>query len=491
MPAPDPADTEVNVRAPGAPKRLVFCFDGTWNRLDALTPTNVVITAETVLPTAPDGRAQAIFYDEGVGTGPLDHLGGGLFGWGIVDKLGDAYRFLTFNYSPGDEIFVFGFSRGAFTARSFVGMLRNCGIVARSQAGRIGEAIHWYRNRSKSTEPDSLKSHKFRSEISPFVLVEEGEDEWRQANVPGYAAGSATLLKIKYLGVWDTVGALGVPSRYRLLAFLNRKYRFHDTALSPIVAAGRHAVAIDERRKDFMPTLWSNIDQLNADSGHEADDALAPFREQWFPGVHCGVGGGGDFRGLSDQSLAWVWDGAQRAGLALDTDVGSRLFELWPDPHSPLSPFDTDALPLLQRVKAGIVDALWMKGDRPGPAGIRDVSISAQRRWKCDPATLPEHVAYRPAPLAKLKQALDALPLVPAPPSPGSYDLHRVVRGDTLRSIAKRRLGDAKRADEIFAMNRDILEDADHIYPGMPLRVPKPPEVPAAAGPAAPLAPPP
>lgn len=490
MSAPNPADTEVNVRAPGAPKRLVFCFDGTWNKLDALTPTNVVITAETVLPMAPDGRAQGIFYDEGVGTGPLDHLGGGMFGWGIVDKLGDAYRFLTFNYSPGDEIFVFGFSRGAFTARSFVGMLRNCGIVARSKAGQIGEAIEWYRNRSRSTGPDSLKSHQFRSEVSPFVLVEEGEDEWRQANVPGYVAGSATLLKINYLGVWDTVGALGVPSRYKLLAFLNRKYRFHDTALSPIVAAARHAVAIDERRKDFMPTLWPNIAELNAVAGHQPGDTEALYQEHWFPGVHCGVGGGGDFRGLSDQALVWVWDGAQRAGLALDTDVGSRLFELLPDPHSPLSPFDTDALPFFERLKAAIVNALWMKGDRRGPASIRDVSLSAQRRWKCAPATLPEKVAYRPAPLAKVKHELDALPPIPAPPPPGSYDLHRVVRGDTLRSIAERQLGDAELADEIFSMNRDILEDADHIYPGMPLRIPKLPKAVPMASPA-PLPPPP
>jgi uncharacterized protein (DUF2235 family) len=396
-----------------------------------------------------------------------------MFGWGIVDKLGDAYRFLTFNYSPGDEIFVFGFSRGAFTARSFVGMLRNCGVVARSKAGRIAEAVDWYRNRSKSTGPDSLKSHKFRAEVSPFVLVEEGEDEWRQSNVPGYTAGAATLLKIKYLGVWDTVGALGVPSRYRLLAFLNRKFRFHDTALSAIVSSGRHAVAIDERRKDFVPTLWSNIRELNAGMEKADGDPEAPYQEQWFPGVHCGVGGGGDFRGLSDQSLVWVWDGAQRAGLALDTDVGSRLFELLPDPRSPLSPFDTDSLSLLGRAKAAVLGSLWIKGDRTGPASIRNVSISAQRRWKCDPATLAEKVAYRPVPLGHLRKELNALPSIPAAPKPGSYDIVRVVRGDTLRKVAAAHLGDAKRADEIFGMNRDILEDPDHIYPGMPLRVPK------------------
>jgi uncharacterized protein (DUF2235 family) len=470
-------ETEVNVRAPGPPKRLVFCFDGTWNRLDARTPTNVVLTAETVLPMAADQKAQAIFYDEGVGTGPFDHLGGGMFGWGIVDKLGDAYRFLTFNYTPGDEIFVFGFSRGAFTARSFVGMLRNCGIVARSQAGRIGEAIKWYRDRSPSKAPDSLQSRRFRAQVSPAVCVEEGEDAWRQANVPGYEAGTAPLLKIRYLGVWDTVGALGVPTRYRLLAFLNRKYRFHDTALSPLVLSGRHAVAIDESRRDFTPTLWSNVNELNRAQGSDPDSPTAPYQERWFPGVHCGVGGGGDFRGLSDQALVWVWEGAQRAGLGLDTTVGSRLFELSPDPHSPLSPFDEDALSWWEPRKAALTNALWSRADRAGPSAFRDVSISARRRWKCEPATLPERKAYRPVPLSRFTRELDALPEIPPVPKPGSFDFVRVTRGDTLRSIALHHLGNADRATEIFDMNRDILEDADHIYPGMPLRVPKVEEV--------------
>ncbi len=464
---------EVNINAPAPPKRLVFCFDGTWNRLDARTPTNVVITAETVLPMAPDKKAQAIFYDQGVGTSALDHLGGGMFGWGMVDKLGDAYRFLTFNYTPGDEIFVFGFSRGAFTARSFVGMLRNCGIVARSEAGRIEEAVRWYRDRSPSKAPDSLESRRFRAQLSPAICVEEGEDAWRQANVPGYLAGEAPLLKVCYLGVWDTVGALGVPARYKLLGFLNRRFRFHDTALSPMVRSGRHAVAIDERRRDFTPTLWSNVDELNRGAGADPDSSLAPYQERWFPGVHCGVGGGGDFRGLSDQALVWVWEGAQRAGLALDTAAGSKLFELSPDPHSPLSPFDEDALPWWQRWKSRVTNTLWQRGDREGPSVFRGVSISARRRWKCEPATLPEAKAYRPAPLKSFQADLDALPPIPLPPPPGSFDIVRVAPKDTLRSIALHRLGNPDELNRIFEMNQDILEDPDHIYPGMPLRVPK------------------
>jgi uncharacterized protein (DUF2235 family) len=467
------ADTEVNVKSPGPPKRLIFCFDGTWNTLDARCPTNVVLTAETVLPMAPDGKAQAVFYDQGVGTGKFERLGGGMFGWGIVDRLGDAYRFLTFNYTPGDEIFVFGFSRGAFTARSFVGMLRNCGVVSRSQAGRIGEAIDWYRARSQSRGPDSLPTLRFRADISPTVCVTEEEDAWRQANVVGYVAGSAPLLSIRYLGVWDTVGALGVPTRYQLLAFFNRKYRFHDTALSALVTSGRHAVAIDERRDDFTPTLWSNVDDLNRRAGADPDSSKAPYQERWFPGVHCGVGGGGDFRGLSDQSLAWVWDGAQRAGLALDTTVGSRLFELSPDLRSPLSPFDEDSLGLWQRTQTAVVNSVWRRADRKGPTAFRDVSYSARRRWKAVPGDLPEKRAYRPSPLLPFAKELDALPDLPPVPEPGTFTVVRVTHGDTLSKIARRRLGDVNRWNEIFEMNRDVLDDPDHIYCGTPLRVPK------------------
>lgn len=464
--------SEVNVRAPGPHKRLIFCFDGTWNKLDAATPTNVVITAESVLPMADDGIAQAIFYDQGVGTNRFDRLRGGVFGMGIVDKLGDAYRFLAFNYTPGDEIFVFGFSRGAFTARSFVGMLRNCGIVSRSKAGRIGDAIEHYRSRNPNLGPDTLESRTFRAEVSGSVVVNADEDEWRVGNVPGYVRGSVPVLKVRYLGVWDTVGALGVPSRYRFLGFLNRKFQFHDTNLSSMVEMGRHAIAIDEQRKDFVPTRWTNIDALNVQAGSDIDDSLAPYQERWFPGVHCGVGGGGDFRGLSDQSLVWIWEGAQRAGLELDASPGSRIYELAPNFCDPISPFDFSKLKLLVRLKDRLMGLAWSKGDRRGPTVVCDVSTSAHRRWHAAPATLPGNRPYRPKTLADVAESLDSAVDDVTFPAPGSFKILRVRAGDTLGTIASSQLGDSKRWKEVFEMNRDCIDDANHIYPGQPLRVP-------------------
>lgn len=457
-------------------KRLVFCFDGTWNRLDAPCPTNVVLTAESTLPLSLDGTAQLIYYDEGVGTGALEYLRGGVFGAGLVKNLADAYRHLIFNYTPGDEIYVLGFSRGAYTARSFVGLLRNCGIVARSDAAMVGKAVKLYESRASEDAPDAEAINVFRSKFSPAICVNAGEDEWRCRNVPGYSAGSSPLLRIAYLGVWDTVGALGIPSRYRISNLMNRRHRFHDAELTSMVRSARHAVAIDETRVDFAPTLWAGFDQLNNAAGADPDAEDAPYQQKWFPGTHGSVGGGGDFRGLSDQALDWVWDGARLAGLELDTSSSSRIYGLRPDHAAPVDNVDRSILNQFGRAKAKAMDMLWKRADRKnGPTTLRDVSVSARRRWHVAAASLPEQAKYNPATLSAVKGALDADVGQSAPspvPEPGTFDVVVVMPGDSLRRIARDRLGAVALADEIFRMNLDKLEHPDRIYSGMSLRIP-------------------
>ena len=234
-------------------KRLVLCFDGTWNKLDAKYPTNVVLTAESVLPLTQDGIAQVIFYDNGVGTGKLDYLPGGVLGAGLMKTMADGYRFLIFNYTPGDEIYVFGFSRGAYTARSFVGLIHTCGILQRNVASKVNDAIALYQRRTTSAEY-AEQILGFRRDNSPDICINAQEQQWRATG--GLPSQNAPLLVIHYVGVWDTVGALGIPSRYFISKWLDRKFQFHDTSLSSFVNSARHAVAIDERRKDFVPTLW-------------------------------------------------------------------------------------------------------------------------------------------------------------------------------------------------------------------------------------------
>ena len=187
-------------------KRLALFCDGTWSDLGARHPTNVARLARWVLPMG-GGAPQIVGYESGVGvpTGVsaladgLVRLWGGALGRGLDAKIEAAYRFLCLNHAPGDEVFVFGFSRGAYTARSLCGLLRACGLLPREQLHRTSDALVAYRR---------------------------GE-RWKTDSVA-----------IRYLGLWDTVGSLGVPG-----GLTPRRYRFHDTEVSPLVRSLRHAVA--------------------------------------------------------------------------------------------------------------------------------------------------------------------------------------------------------------------------------------------------------
>lgn len=434
-------------------KRLVFNFDGTWNRLDAVCPTNVVLTAESVLPLGSGGIAQLNYYDQGVGTAKGEKVRGGVFGRGLTRNLATAYRNLVFNYTPGDDIFVFGFSRGAFTARSFVGMIRNCGIVRREHADRTAKAIELYRSRRPNDKPWGERAEAFRADFAH------------------------PLPRIAYLGVWDTVGALGIPNYYLIARLFNGKYRFHDQELSTIVGSARHALAIDETRRAFQPTLWEKFDERNEEAGKQPTDPDAPYQQKWFPGVHSAVGGGAGMRGLSDQALEWIWAGARMAGLELDTSPTSRLYSLRPDFTEPLDGVDRSNLGRWARIKATIGNALWRRASRSsGPGNIHHVSIAARRRWHTRSDRLGERRPYRPPVLNGVAEALESDHIyknLPPIPEAGSFDIHVVERGDTLSTIARDELGDIGRWPEIRDMNSDKLIDPNRIYCGMTLRIPK------------------
>lgn len=462
-------------------KRLVFCFDGTTNTLDTRFSTNVVKIAQSLNPMA-DGTAQLIYYDKGVGTDEGEKVSGGAFGAGLDKNLYEAYAFLIFNYSVGDEIYVFGFSRGAYTARSFVGLLYNCGIIRRRDAGTIMEAINFYRSRDELDAPLSDKMLNFRRDHSPLVCVDPQEDEWRCRAVPNYAAGAAPLLKIKYLGVWDTVGALGIPAHMKLSALDRRKYRFHDTGLSPFVESARHAVAIDERRLTFTPTLWNNVAALNQAAGRDPAAADAPYQQQWFPGDHGSVGGGGDREGLSDEAFDWIVDGARAAGLHVDSDTSSRIYEIVPDHREHLANVTAPQDPTFGQKVHNWVWGLAKTADRaPGPTELYEVSASAKRRWLDLPENLKDGLLYRPPSLSAVADKLNALnpaaygvgvPLGQLN-DPARFTFHRIRNGEDLGDIAKEHLGDSGRYLEIYEANRDSLDTPHKIRAGATLRIPK------------------
>jgi len=454
-------------------KRLAFCFDGTWNRLDAVHATNVVLTAEIILPYGRNGIVQSIFYDEGIGTRKYEKIVGGLFGSGMVENLGDAYRFLIFNYTPGDEIFIFGFSRGAFTARSFAGLLATCGILRRRDAAKVTEAIQLYQRRESDSPAFVEEAMQFRRDYSPDICVSAKEEAWRRANIPDYV--SCPLLQVTYLGVWDTVGALGVPARYRILNLFDRKYQFHDTSLSSFVKSARHAVAIDERRKDFAPTLWDNIPAMNKASGAKDEAVDAPYQQKWFPGVHGAVGGGGERRGLSDQALNWILDGARHMGLEFDVAPHSRVYELRPNYADFLANSPASERPSL----GDRIMSLAPRADRDhGPTELFEVSVSARRRWLESPDRLADKCEYRPPTLSKVAEKLSALNPkdlgvgAGRPENLGSYELYQVKQDDTLSGIAHKFYKDDTAWPRLFAANLDQLEDPDHIYPGQLLKIP-------------------
>ncbi|MEM9032139.1 MAG: DUF2235 domain-containing protein [Pseudomonadota bacterium] len=375
-------------------KRIAIFCDGTWNRSDARFPTNVVqLSQATLLRDPVDGTVQQVFYVPGVGTGRgatrlarwHDRILGGAMGLGLNLNLEEAYRSLVFAYEPGDEIYLFGFSRGAFTARSLAGFIRSAGIPDRSQVSRIPEALARYRSLAYDTHPDHEDSLAFRQSYAPRLFTSPVEADWRFLN--GHPPGQP--LKIAYLGVWDTVGALGVPGMFQILSWIfNGPHQFHDQSLSRSVEAARHAVAIDERRSTFEPTLWNNLDALNA--AGEGDARV--FRQEWFPGTHGSVGGGGDIRGLSDAAALWVARGAAGRGLAFDTGV-LGAFERETDPRAPLHN---------QTAPPGAVERLLgrFSRDREGPVDVEDVAAITRKRWAIDRS-------YRPR---TLREVADALP---------------------------------------------------------------------------------
>ncbi len=290
-------------------KRIVIACDGTWNRPDQLhggevTPSNVTKLA---LAIADDdgGTEQRVFYERGVGTGgAVDRIGGGAVGIGLSDNILAPYRFLAQHYVPGDDLYLFGFSRGAFTARSLAGLIGNCGILRPEHLGAVGDAFALYRSRAKSTRPNSNEARLFRRTYAYREQPRESRHRFVEDRTP-----------IRFLGVWDTVGALGIPIPAPVpkpvRKYLSRRWSFHDVQLGSHVWHAAHAMAVDERRRPFEPTPFER----------QADAPSAQTIEQvWFAGVHSDVGGGYPDPRLADIALLWMVEQAMAHGLAFKSE---------------------------------------------------------------------------------------------------------------------------------------------------------------------------
>ena len=293
-------------------KHLIVLADGTWCTPDQEengipTPTNVVRLRNSLASKArvASGRGadrlieQRAYYHPGVGTdgGILKKATGGVWGQGLSDNIQSAYHWLALNYKPGDQIFLFGFSRGAYTVRSLAGVLGRCGLLNLSG---VNPAEGWDR-------VDAAYEEGYRKK--------RDQAEWARR----WAFHHKSETPIRFIGVWDTVGALGIPDDVTLLNLFDipRNWRFHNTTLGDNVEIARHAVALDEMRASFTPTLWTR-------KARSTD-----FRQVWFPGTHSDIGGGYVECGLSNASLSWMITEAEKAGLAFSDHA---VAQVTPDP---------------------------------------------------------------------------------------------------------------------------------------------------------------
>jgi uncharacterized protein (DUF2235 family) len=336
---------------------IAVFLDGTWS--DANDGTNIAQICARV-PAGVPGVVQDLHYIRGVGTGAFDRLQGGILGEGLDDNIREAYSFIAArHHSDDDRIHLVGYSRGAFAARSLAGMIAKCGIIGEKDL------------------PAKAVFARYRDKKAPGLReMQEGEEPARTAQDELILA-RARLVRIRFIGVFDTVGSLGIPGGVgRWLS--RRRYEFHDTRLSGLVDLACHAVAVDEHRKQFAPTLWTSV---------PIPIPQHPTRveQRWFVGAHANVGGGGTAAPHVDNPLSilareWIVDRAVEAGLVvepppvpltghewkgrIDDSYGGflgGLARLWPGNQPHLRPVRTTVGEVLD----GSVIQRWREGRPP------------------------------------------------------------------------------------------------------------------------------
>ncbi len=283
-------------------RRLVLLLDGTWSKPES--NTNVERLRRLIASRDAAGIEQLVNYIPGVGVTPgLTHLLGGAFGYGLSGNVLDGYRWLCDTWQPGDELYLFGFSRGAYTARSLGGMICKCGLLKHDSGTRASDA-------EMSTAYDFYRD-----------TVHKPGDPTAIA----FRASHSVVVDIHFIGVWETVGSLGIPATASWFPFARSRYRFHDTELSRIVKYAYQALALDEHRTDFAPALWTRNpftlkpgETLTAKKLEQIE-----IEQRWFIGSHSDVGGGNDCDGagrkpdpLPGLPLAWLQRKAMACGLA-------------------------------------------------------------------------------------------------------------------------------------------------------------------------------
>ena len=269
-------------------KKLVVCSDGTWNSPDQPIPSNAAKLKQALLKTDSNGIEQRLFYDPGIGVESnfIKKYVGGATGWGISENIRDCYEFLMNNYASDDEIYCFGFSRGAYTVRSLIGFVTSFGLLNKQDRELFNHNFDMI-----------YKLYRIKPQKRPLHKNYEKVEQLKSRTVKP---------RCKLVGVWDTIGALGAPTP--LMGWISRQLwvGFHDTELRNTDYA-YHALAIDERREPFRPSVWTST-----------QDDCQEMRQVWFAGSHTNVGGGYRYPGLADTTFLWMIKMARLRGLEFD-----------------------------------------------------------------------------------------------------------------------------------------------------------------------------
>lgn len=368
------------------PQRLVVCLDGTWNNRDDRTNVShhFDLVVKGLVPRRPGSSDQILqrkYYDAGVGTGLLDRVSGGGFGSGLDLNVREAYDWLAANYRDDrDEIFVFGFSRGAYTARSLVGFIGRCGLLRHGAPLSITQLWRAYCLLGREHEQRvSLSERLFGAGRAPFREINQlVTDPWNGARPLADDLNDTERLlvqwsrrvKITYLGLYDTVGAMGIDA----LAIPTLKSRIalhHNMRPTSLIQHCRHALALDEHRSSFSHTPFlaylghgpgrahknrqpppTNA-QLQAYWEKAAADWGQRIEQRWFVGAHANIGGGYENNLLADLPLRWVLAGAQdpTVGLACEPIAGPAARPPLPPPQDSFAEFARPFWALLFRAK--------------------------------------------------------------------------------------------------------------------------------------------
>jgi uncharacterized protein (DUF2235 family) len=321
---------------------VVFC-DGTGNdRTTDEFDTNVAMFYARALHSKQgEPQLQVTYYDAGVGTEWGDLIGKAT-GTGISKNIQQAYDFLVRNYEPGDRIFVFGFSRGAYTVRSLAGLVGLCG-VAKTVQTTGGKQVD-LRADEKARAAIVAKAYGVyktgQGEEGREERLKKAEDFRRDHAYPEHNEKDHPEKRAVYfIGVWDTVRSLGVPLGFMDIELTLWPHRFHDHDLSEHVAYAYHALSIDDERQPFHPTIWNEPTKAQRIAKETGKPAAQVFEQVWFPGVHCDVGGGYKERGLANITLRWMMQRALDANppLLLRPEFADDPYrDLVEDPHDTL-----------------------------------------------------------------------------------------------------------------------------------------------------------